>query len=342
MADIQSQLPVKLTDNTNTVAVTAGSALKVDGSSVTQPVTGTLSLVPSGTQAVSGTVTAVTNADINVAAGTASSKALLSGGVYNSATPTLTNGQTIALQTDVNGSLKVAGTFTATPTGTQAVSGTVTNVPSGTQNVTGTVTLSSQTVTIGATSVTQPVSGTVTLSSNTVTLNSSTVTSVTNADINVGAGSASAKALLGGLVYNSTLPTMTAGQTVALQGDVNGALKVTQLQSTGIVASYATSAALANSSTATLTYTVTTGKTLYWKGIHAASSGGPCKVIIDYGSGPTVVAVGFYSPSVPYFHLSFDQPIAVASGEVCNIKIQNNAGAAQDVYATHFGLECAS
>ena len=30
MADIQTQLPVKLTDNTNTAAITAGSALKVD------------------------------------------------------------------------------------------------------------------------------------------------------------------------------------------------------------------------------------------------------------------------------------------------------------------------
>jgi hypothetical protein len=36
MSNVKSQLPVKLTDDTNTAAITAGSALKVDGSAVTQ------------------------------------------------------------------------------------------------------------------------------------------------------------------------------------------------------------------------------------------------------------------------------------------------------------------
>lgn len=59
MADIQTQLPVKVTDGSLTVAITAGSALKVDGSAATQPVSGTVTISPSGTQTIAGTVTSV-------------------------------------------------------------------------------------------------------------------------------------------------------------------------------------------------------------------------------------------------------------------------------------------
>jgi hypothetical protein len=111
VADIQTQLPVKLTDGTNTVAITAQSAAKVDGSAVTQPISGTVSIaanqtvtiVPSGTQTITGTVT--TNADSTVAPGTAPSRALLGGLVYNTAAPAPTNGQTLALQGDSAGDL---------------------------------------------------------------------------------------------------------------------------------------------------------------------------------------------------------------------------------------------
>lgn len=54
-------------------------------------------------------------------------------GRYNSSPPTLSNGQLFAPQLDVNGNLKVSGTFSSTPTksttGTQtSVAGSVTNV----------------------------------------------------------------------------------------------------------------------------------------------------------------------------------------------------------------------
>lgn len=49
MADIQTQLPIKITDNENTVIITDDAALKVDGSHVTQPVSGTVTVIPSGT-----------------------------------------------------------------------------------------------------------------------------------------------------------------------------------------------------------------------------------------------------------------------------------------------------
>lgn len=49
-------------------------------------------------------------------------------GEYNATPPSLTSGDTETLQLDSSGNLKVTGTVTATPTGTQTVSGTVQTV----------------------------------------------------------------------------------------------------------------------------------------------------------------------------------------------------------------------
>ena len=267
MADIQTQMPVKLTDNTNTAGITAGSALKIDGSAVTQPVSGTITSSPTGTYTVAGTV---------------------------NSTPT--------------GTYTVAGTVNSTPTGTYTVAGTVTNVPSGTQAVSGTITSTpTGTYTVTATSI--------------------TVVSPTAANLKaqvVGAGTAG---------------TADAG-VLSVQGINNATpLNVSNLAQTGIVVNYQTQASLANASTATLSYTVTAGKTLYLKGIMASSSGAPCKVIVDYGAGPTIAAVGFYSASMPFLAIDFIQPPAITASTVVNIKIQNNAGAAQDIYCTLMGEE---
>ncbi len=403
MADIQSQLPVKLTDNVNTVAI-VGTALKIDGSAVTQPVSGTVTLssqtvtlssqtvtvsnpsvtiaatsvtqpvsgtvtlssqtvttTPTGTQSVTGTGTAgAAAAGVISIQGIASMTAVKVDGsaVTQPVSGTVTlSSQTVTLSSQTvtvgnNPSVTIAATSV-----TQPVSGTVTNVPSGTQSVTGTgiagtaaagvisiqgiasmtavkvdgsavtqpvsgtvtlssqtVTLSSQTVTIGATSVTQPVSGTVTLSSNTVTLSSQTVT-----------------------VGNS--PSVTIAATSVTQ-PVSGTVSTTTgVVSTGIVNSYGTQASVANAATGTISYTVTAAKTLYLKGVIASSSGGPCKVVVDSGAGTTTYAVGFYSASLPFVSLVFQQPVSFAAAAVLSVKIQNNAGAAQDVYATIMGQE---
>ena len=305
MADIQTQLPIKITDNSNTVAVTAGSALKVDNSAVTQPVSGTVTNVPSGTQTVAGTVTnvpsgtqtvagTVTNvpsgtqtvAGSTTAVGAKAEDAAHSSGdaghfvlaVRNdSATATTTtDGDYSQISTDsagrvgisdLGGSITVDGTVTNVPSGTQTVAGTVTNVPSGTQTVAGTVT---------------------------------------------------------------TVPSGT--QTVA------GSFAAGEITS-GIVHSYNTSATIANASTGTISYTVTTAKTLYLKGVMASSSGGPCKVVVDTGAGPTVLAVGFYAASSPFLSIPFYQPPAIAGDEVVRIKITNSAGSAQDVYGAIMGHE---
>ena len=67
MADIQTQLPIKITDNTYTVAITNASALKVDSSHVTQPVSGSITATPVGTYTVAGTVTSTPSGTYTVA-----------------------------------------------------------------------------------------------------------------------------------------------------------------------------------------------------------------------------------------------------------------------------------
>jgi hypothetical protein len=63
-------------------------------------------LLGAGTAAV-GTVT--TNADCAVGAGTAPTKAILGAGVYNATAPLATSAQTVGLQTDPAGNLRVTG-----------------------------------------------------------------------------------------------------------------------------------------------------------------------------------------------------------------------------------------
>ena len=213
MADIQTQLPVRITNGSNEVVVTAGNALKVDNSNVTQPVSGSVSVSNfPATQPVSGTVTA------------------------NAGTGTFT----------VGGSVSVS------------------NFPT-----------------------TQPVSGTVAVSS-------------------------------------------VSGTVSVAAGEVTS----------GVVVSYGTSTAVASASVGTITYVVTSGKTLYLKQIHASASGGPCRVEVTTGTGSqTTYLVGFFSAANPNYDFTFAQPLAVSAGIAVNVKITNNAGADQDVYATILGHE---
>lgn len=276
MADIQTQLPVKLTDNTNTAAITAASALKVDASAVTQPVSGTVTNVPSGTQTVGGSVS------------------------VSNFPATQTVGGTVTSVT--SGTQAVTGTVTTVTSGTQAVSGTVTNVPSGTQTVSGSVNIgNSPTVTIGnspSVSVsnfpsTQPISGTVT---------------------NVPSGT----------------------QTVAINAS---STIIEGEQGTGVVTFYGVSTTVAASSTGTISYTVTTGKTLYLKSVFASSSGAPCRVQVDFGAGPTILGVGFYAATAPSLAINFAQPAVIPSTSVVRVKVTNTAGSTQDLYATIMGVE---
>lgn len=96
-----------LSQGGNVGVITAAGASKVDGSAVTQPVSGTVAATQSGAWAVSvtGTVTTSDLADGSVGAGAAGSKSILGGLVFNSALPSLSSGQQAALQGDASGRL---------------------------------------------------------------------------------------------------------------------------------------------------------------------------------------------------------------------------------------------
>lgn len=141
-------------------------------------------------------------------------------------------------------------------------------------------------------------------------------------------------------------PVLVAGSdgtnTQTISTDTNGYVNVNATvveTSTGTVAYYATVTSVANNTTGTITYTTSGGVTFFLKTIIASASAGPCKIEVDYGAGPTTVAVGFITDAVPVLQLQFAQPIVIPASTAVNVKITNRAGPAQDVYATIIGLE---
>lgn len=276
------------------------TAVKVDGSAVTQPVSGTVT-ANIGTTNGLALDTSVNGILVTQGSTTSGQKGPLIQGAVTTAAPTYTTGQTNALSLTTAGALRVDGSGV-----TQPVSGTVT-ANAGTGNF--------------GVNITQ-VAG------------SSVATAATGV-IKVGITDSSGNAIsLGQQTMAASVPVTIASNQSALS--VNSTPSEV---STGIVAFQNTVTAVANNSTGTVTYTVTAGKTLYLKQIIAAASGGPCKVTVDYGAGPTRVAVLFFSAAQPYVSINFAQPISIAAATAVNVKIQNNAGSAQDVYASIIGRE---
>ena len=100
---IANAWPVKITDGTNTVSITAAGEVKVD---ITQPLPAGSNNIGSVNQGTSPWVTSDL-ADGSATGGTAGTKSLLAGGIYNSSPPTLTTGQQAGLQLDAAGRLLV-------------------------------------------------------------------------------------------------------------------------------------------------------------------------------------------------------------------------------------------
>jgi hypothetical protein len=100
---------------------TSMTPVKVDGSAVTQPVSGSVTVsgtVTANLGTIDGVATDTTLAETHgsVSGGTAATKSDLAGGVHNSSAPSLTNGQQASLQLDASGSLKTTleGGFVST------------------------------------------------------------------------------------------------------------------------------------------------------------------------------------------------------------------------------------
>jgi len=161
--------------------------------------------------------------------------------------------------------------------------------------------------------VTQPVSGAVSISNFPTTQPISGSVSVSN--------------------FPTTQPVSISGTISTTQGET----------ASGIVNLSGSVNNVAYNASGTITYTVTNGKTLYLKQIHAAASGGPCKVVTNYGTNnpnnQTQILTSFFSTANPFYDITFAQPIAISSGVAVNVIITNMAGITQDVYASLFGHE---
>ncbi len=175
------------------------NALKVDGSATTQPVSGTVT-ANAGTG--SFTVAQSTAASLkmepagNVAsAATDSGNPIKTGGVFNTAQPTVTNGQRVDSQSTARGAQIVAtgaDTFNVTvnsalPAGSNTV-GNVNAIQSGTWTVQPGNTANTTAWKVDGSAVTQPVSGTVTANAGTGTFTvSGTVTANAGTNLNTSA-----------------------------------------------------------------------------------------------------------------------------------------------------------
>ena len=220
------------------------TAIKVDGSATTQPVSGSISVsnFPAtqpvsgsisvsnfpATQPVSGTVTAnagtgtfsvsasslplptgaATSANQNAiqgsaTGGTAASSSQLSGGIYNSSAPSLTDGQQAGLQLSSSGALKVDSTGS-----TVGISGTVAATQSGAWNITNI----SGTVSLPTGAATESTLSAISTNTNSMSLSQGSTTSGQKGNLNLGAVTAAA-------------PTYTTGQSNPLSLTTSGALR---------------------------------------------------------------------------------------------------------------------
>ena len=94
-------------------------------------------------------------------------------------------------------------------------------------------------------------------------------------------------------------------------------------------------AVASGSQTAVVDYTPAGGTMAYINNAMASASGGPCKVIVQIDTNP--IAVGFFSSANPFINFQFGNPLLVNPAQTIAIYIQNDAAAAQNLYATLIG-----
>lgn len=205
----------------NSATVTGANALKVDGSAVTQPVSGTVTAnAGSGTFAISavslplptGASTEATLAKIPVAQGSTTSgeSGPLTQGAVTTAAPTYTTGQTDPLSLTTAGALRTDSSST-----TQPISGTVTANQGGTwniNNISGTISLP----TLASTSTLQSAG------------NTSLASIATNTNALSLAQASTTSGQVGNLVQGAVTtgaPSYTTGQTDPLSLTTAGALR---------------------------------------------------------------------------------------------------------------------
>jgi hypothetical protein len=226
------------TGGSNVASISAAGALKVDGSAVTQPVSGTfwqatqpisgtISATQSGTWNI-GTVTTLTSLDLAQGSTTSGQTGPLVQTATTTAAPTYVTGKTNPLSTTTTGALRVDGSGA-----TQPVSGTVAATQSGTWTVQPGNTANTTAWKVDGSAVTQPVSGTFWQAtqpvSGTVTANAGTGTfTVSDAALELSQASTTSgqKGILIQGATTTAAPTYTTGQTNPISLTTAGAVRV--------------------------------------------------------------------------------------------------------------------
>lgn len=348
MADIQTSLPTKITNAASslTADVTASSALKVDVSATGANATAILVTGTGGTFPITGTVTAnqgtaaigsgawpitITNtSDTVVKPGDSANSAIR----VNIVAGSITGGGV----SQIDESSFVEGATSFNPIG-GVLNDTITSDPTEDQAAAARITAKralhvnlrdSSGVEFGTTGNPIIISG-----------------SGGSLSVTIGSEKAEDSGHVTGATGNFVLAVRNDAETTFTGTDLDyspiavdkaGRVKVSE-QEAGIVASYGTVSSVAHASTGTMSYTVTAGKTFYLKQVIASASGGPARVQVDYGGGPTIICVGFFSSAMPTLSFIFAQPIAIAASTIVNVKILNSVGSALDVYSLISGHE---
>lgn len=274
------------------------------------------------------------SSDGSVAAGTAGTTSMLGGLVFNTAAPTLTNGQQVALQGDSSGNLLV-DLKTPLPAGTNSI-GNIATVTTVTAVTAITNALPAGTNTIGA--VNQGTPNTAANAWPIEVTNGTSTAFVTPAST---AALATNPALVVALSPNSPLPAGTAAigsvlaniQVASAPVSVSNPVPVTITSASAgtPIQFYGTSASLAAGSSATITYTVPATHVFSLERVWASASGKIKAVVANNG---TTIFVGFNSTANPNIDMTITAPPSIVAGNTVTVVITNDDKAAFDVYAT--------
>lgn len=325
--DSAGKIKTTISQGGNDANVTASNALKVDGSAVTQPVSGTVT-------ANQGTSPWITKdqADGPVAPGTAASFSTLIGGVYNTALPTLTNGQQAAFQLDSSGRLMISPLAGSTVT--------VSNLPTTVDTNYGTVGAST------LRSAAQVGNATGAADFNAGATGAQTLRVVANQ------GAANATpwneniAQIAGAVpsASNSLPVqITTGSAFLSASNPLPVALIDPPANGSQVNDYKQATAIAAGASDNHDYTVTAAKTLRLEQIISAGSGkAKMEIQVESGVGTntfTTRFVQFNSTATPSMQVTLSSPISVAAGVRVRVIMTNKDLLAQDLYSTICGYE---
>ncbi len=268
-----------------TVNTTGLTKVRAHISSLTGSVTVNMTGSSGGTVSFSSNSVVLADVEANIAPGTAPAKAAVVGGVYNSAAPTLSNGQTAALQENASGQLIVASANLdmAIAPGT---------APAKAAAVGGVYNSAAPTMSNGQTAALQE------------NASGQLIVASANLEMAIAPGTAPAKAAAVGGVYNSAAPTLSNGQTAALQLNADGSLNV-NLRDDTVTATdpcqsrnVAKSSAFQSISSATTTSLVPVSGTtaVYVCGISIVN-GASQTVYLEYGTGASCTGTTALTPT---------------------------------------------